>query len=122
MVDDDPSIVDMIVDFLGTLSEPLSITRASDGQAAIESVQRERQDLVLLDIFMPVMNGIETLKRIRKIDPKMPVLMITGADSASASEALKNGAFGYFPKPMDLRYVGPLVTLALGATRTAVPA
>lgn len=116
VVDDDPDLLDLVTDILKSFSRSLEIIRATDGRSAIEAVKREALDLVLLDIRMPVMDGIEALKEIKAIAPRLPVLMITGSDSGSASEALRLGAFGYLPKPMHLRYVEHIVSLALGTS------
>ena len=117
VVDDDPDLQDLVSDILTSFSRAIDVIRAADGQSAIEAVKREVLDLVLLDIRMPVMNGLEALKQIKAIAPRLPVLMITGSDSSSASEALRMGAFGYLPKPMDLRYVEHIVSLALGTSQ-----
>ncbi len=116
VVDDDPDLLDMITDVLKSFSRTLTVTQAADGQSAIEAIAREAFDLVLLDVRMPVMAGFEALKRIKSLAPRVPVLRVTGGDGESASEAMRMGAFGYLPKPMDLRYVEHIVSLALGET------
>ena len=113
IVDDEPLFVDVISDFLATLPD-FDVTRAENGHVAVEAVRRDRPDVVLLDINMPGMNGIDALKRIRVLEPDLPVLMITGSDAASASAGLAAGAYGYLPKPMDLRYIRHLLSVALG--------
>ena len=117
VVDDDPDLQDLVTDILMSFSRSIEVIRAADGQSAIDMVKREPLDLVLLDIRMPGVDGLEALKQIKVIAPRLPVLMITGSDSSSASEALRIGAFGYLPKPMDLRYVEHIVSLALGTSR-----
>ncbi len=118
VVDDEPLFAEMMRDVLAGLPGGVDVSTAANGHAAVEAVRQSAPDLVMLDINMPEMNGLDALKHIRALDPGMPVLMITGCDSQSASAALANGAFGYLPKPMDVRYVGHLVQLALG-TRPA---
>ncbi len=115
VVDDEPMIGNLLREVLARLPEAVDVLTVADGRAAIEAVRHSAPDLVMLDINMPLMNGLEALKHIRALDPGLPVLMITGSDSPAASAALANGAFGYLPKPMDLRYVSHLVELALGS-------
>jgi len=113
VVDDEPDFLVLMTDVLATLPEPLEVAVAGDGQAAVEAVRRDAPDLVLLDVNMPVMNGLDALKHIRQLDPQLPVLLVTATDCRSVSQGLSSGAFGYLPKPMDLRYVCHLVGLAL---------
>jgi CheY-like chemotaxis protein len=113
VVDDEPLFVDVISDYLATLPG-FEVARAENGQIAVDVVNQNRPDVILLDINMPVMNGLDALKQIHAIDPTLPVLMITGSDAASASAGLRAGAYGYLPKPMDLRYIRHLLGVALG--------
>jgi DNA-binding NtrC family response regulator len=113
VVDDEPVFTQLMQDVLAGLPERVDVSTAANGQAAVEAVRRQAPDLVMLDINMPEMNGLDALKHIRALHPGLPVLMITGGDNRSASEALANGAFGYLPKPMDIRYLGHMVQLAL---------
>ena len=77
-------------------------------------VSVSRPDLVLLDILMPGLNGIEVLKRIRSITPTTKVIMVTGnADLRLAREALELGAVAYVDKPFDLAYLKRVVAMAL---------
>jgi two-component system chemotaxis response regulator CheB len=114
IVDDEPVVAELISECLAASPEPLDVVRAGNGHAALEAVERSRPDLVMLDINMPVMDGLETLKLLRVRHPRLPVLMITGSDGTAVGAALAAGAFGYLPKPMDLRYIRHLVSLALG--------
>ena len=71
--------------------------------------------MVLLDINMPRMNGVEALKEIMKIDQSIAVLMVTGNGELPVTvDAIRNGAFGYVPKPFDLRYLDHLIAASLG--------
>ena len=73
-------------------------------------VARARPHLVILDVEMPGMNGIQVLKSLRAVDPTIPVIMLTATTDASvASETLRQGAVSYAPKPLDLRYLDHLV-------------
>ena len=98
VVDDEVAIRDsirMILEY-----EDYRFTGASSGQEAIASVQKERPDLVLLDIKMPGMDGIEVLRTLHQMDPSLPVVMISGHGThATAFEASRSGAFDYIEKP-----------------------
>ena len=70
------------------------------GQIAIDLYEKVKPDLVILDILMPDMNGLEALKKIREIDPDARVLMCTASEQSShVQEALSLGAKGYIVKP-----------------------
>ena len=103
--DDDKSVNDFLERFLRQKGY-LSIQSVKTGQAAIEIIKKEDIKLVLLDIKLPDMDGIETLKKIKEIKKDMNVIMITGfPEEATAREALKLGAYDYIIKPFDLAYL-----------------
>jgi DNA-binding NtrC family response regulator len=107
IVDDEPLIVEVLSEHFKTTYE---IDTASNGADALTAVLRARPDLVLLDINMPRMNGVEVLKDIKKIDESIPVIMVTANEQVSlAADALKTGAFGYVPKPFDFRYLDHII-------------
>jgi two-component system response regulator HydG len=90
------------------------VAEAGDGPEAIRAVEQEPFDLILLDIRMDTMDGIEALNEIRKISPFVPVLMMTAyASVKTAVEALKAGAFDYLTKPLDIDELKILVEKAL---------
>jgi DNA-binding response OmpR family regulator len=104
VVDDEPSIREMLVEYL-TLKgyEAKSVT---NGMEAIRLVREDRPHLVLLDVCMPGMSGLEVLQRIREIDPGIGVIMVTAVtEEALGREALKLGAFDYITKPLDFAYL-----------------
>jgi DNA-binding NtrC family response regulator len=79
---------------------------AASGEAALKIISDQRLDMVYLDIRMPGMNGLETLKRIKEIDPELEVIMITAVnDLQSAGEAVKLGARDYVVKPFDVDHI-----------------
>ena len=83
--------------------EGFQIVEASDGHEAVERVNERSFDLVLMDIRMPAMDGIEALKRIQEAAAATPVIMMTAFGSInSAVEALKAGATDYLTKPLDM--------------------
>jgi two-component system, NtrC family, response regulator HydG len=75
---------------------------ANDGFSALEFVRHNPVDLVLMDIKMPVMNGVETFKKLKAIVPGIPVIMLTGfAVEELIQESLRNGVYGCLHKPLD---------------------
>lgn len=112
VVDDEESIRMMLRAVLE--EEGYEIIEAADGPEAVKAVEQNRLDLILLDIRMTTMDGIETLTEIRKISPFVPVLMMTAyATVKTAVEALKAGAFEYLAKPLDIEELKILVQKAL---------
>ncbi len=83
-------------------SEGFDVTLASDGREGVDEFQRLEPDLVILDIHLPVIDGIEVLKQIREIDKNAYVIMITAFDDMKTTvTAMKLGAFEYICKPID---------------------
>jgi DNA-binding response OmpR family regulator len=83
---------------------------------------RQRPDMILLDLQMPRMDGLALLKRIREVDSRLPVIVISATqDNKMSSEALRNGAVAYLPKPFDPRHVEMLVTTFLDSTKPRPP-
>lgn len=83
-------------------AKTMTILEAADGKAALELVKRERPELVLSDIQMPFMNGLELLKETRRLLPDTRVVMISGyAEFEFAQQALNLGANGYLLKPVS---------------------
>jgi DNA-binding response OmpR family regulator len=100
VVDDDPDIRDLLVDYFTT--EGYAVTPAADGPEALDALRRDPQMLVLLDVGLPGMDGVEVLKRIRTEHPGASVIMITGnQDLELAREAVGLGAVDYVFKPFD---------------------
>jgi DNA-binding response OmpR family regulator len=111
IVDDEPEILDVLREHLDTAYRTRT---ALDGEAALTALGAERPDVILLDLNMPVMDGIETQRRIRATDATIPVIVLTAVqDVARLSIALENGAFGYLPKPYDILYLEHLVAAAV---------
>ncbi len=101
IVDDEESIRTSL-DKLLTYEKYRTFT-AADGEAALRTVNGERLDIVLLDIKMPGMDGLEVIQRIKELQPDLPVVIISGHGTIStAVEATKLGAFDFIEKPIDL--------------------
>jgi len=101
-------LVDDEKDFLETLCKRLTkrkldVTSATGGREAITKIESVPIDVVVLDVRMPDMDGIETLKRIKKIKPSVEVIMLTAhADLEVAMEGMELGAFDYLMKPIEI--------------------
>src|SRR5688572_5241391 len=108
VIDDEAAIRDslrMILEY-----EDYLFMGAAGGQEGIALVQRERPDLVLLDIKMPGMDGIEVLRKLHALDETLPVVMISGhGTTATAVEAIRSGATDFLDKPLSSERV--IVTL-----------
>ena len=79
---------------------------ATSGRAGIEIITQHRPDLVLLDVMMPGMGGLETLREIKRLAPDVPVAMVTAAWSAEEGKrAFAAGAYEYITKPVDFDYL-----------------
>lgn len=98
LVDDEPHIRRFIGLVLKQLGSPL-IVEAANGEEALDVFRRENPDLVLLDVNMPRMDGIETLRRLKEIDPNCVVIMLTSlANRETIEQALELGAANYIRK------------------------
>lgn len=101
-------LVDDEEDFRTTLANRLKrrnmdVTDAGSGEEAIEIIGKKSFDVAIVDIKMPGMDGIETLKRIKKIDPLLEVILLTGHASVEAGiEGIKAGAYDYVIKPCNV--------------------
>lgn len=101
VVDDDASHR-LMLDAVLT-AEKFEVSQADSGQSAIAAVEEQFFDLILMDVRMSRIGGIEALKKIRKISPAIPVIIMTAYSSVStAVEALKSGASDYLTKPLDI--------------------
>lgn len=101
IVDDEPSIRRTLKEILSF--EKYDVIEASDGMDGLVKLKSEKVEVVLLDIKMPNMDGMEALERMRLIKPDVPVIMLSGHGNIdTAVEAVKKGAFDYLSKPPDL--------------------
>ena len=118
-------VVDDEADLRATLAEHLAaqgytVREAADAVAALSSVRHERPDLVLLDVGLPGMNGLEVLRRIRQHDQTIGVIMLTGnQDAALARSTLQLGAIDYVFKPFEWDRLDRAVTTSMGSKKRA---
>ncbi|SFJ20253.1 sigma-54-dependent transcriptional regulator [Planctomicrobium piriforme] len=116
VIDDDRSVLHMVQRSLEKLQ--IEVLSASSADEGLKLVEERRPDVVLLDILMPRMSGLEVFSRIHHIDRRLPVIFITAeAGSESAIEAMQLGAYDYLAKPLDLAKLNNLVAKALETRR-----
>ena len=105
MIPDRVLLVDDEVEFVETLAERmqargLDVQIATSGSEALAKVTKDAFDAIVLDLAMPGMDGIETLKRLHEVDPDLHIMLLTGQGTIQAAvEATKLGAMDFFQKP-----------------------
>ncbi|MBN1297752.1 response regulator [bacterium] len=110
VVDDEPHVCDLICEVLRRRN--YSVDRAGDGREALELFKEHMHDLIIADIRMPVMDGMELLQAVKQIAPLTEIIVMTGHVSReSAAKALDLGAYTYFVKPFECLELIPLLTL-----------
>ncbi len=116
IVDDETTIIESLEGILS--DDGFEVMHAHNGYEALKQIEIHSPDIVLLDIWMPGMDGIETLKEIKKEHPSLPVVMITGHGSIeSAVEATKSGAYDFLEKPLSIDKVMVTINNALNFRR-----
>ena len=116
IVDDEPSILQSLSGLL--TDEGFEVITADNGYEALKIIDAETPDLVLLDIWMPGIDGIETLKEIKKSSASLPVIIITGHGNVeTAVKATKLGAFDLIEKPLNIDKVIVAINNALNFRR-----
>jgi DNA-binding response OmpR family regulator len=104
VVDDEPDAVELLQEFLTT--KGYEVVTASNGEEALRKVKEERPHLMLLDVRLPGMNGMEVLRRVREFDQEVGIIMVTAVnEEETGREALKLGAFDYIVKPLNFEYL-----------------
>lgn len=117
IVDDEQSIRHSLAGVF--LDEGFHVSEAADGESALESIKSDRPDVVILDIWMPGLDGLQTLSRLKALDAELPVIMISGhATIATAVKATQMGASDFIEKPLDLEATLLAVNRALEQSTT----
>ncbi len=112
IVDDNVSLCKTLTYIL--MRKGHTVTTAKDGLEAIEKVKESPFDIIFMDIKMPLMNGVETYKRIKKIRPTLVVIMMTAYSvDELIQEALKEGAYGILYKPFNIEKVLTIIKTAV---------
>ncbi len=101
LIDDDEMLLTLLQELLH--KEGYQVLSTADGPQGVEIYKDRRPDIVILDLGLPTMNGLEVLRKIRTFDPQAKVVVITGhATEESAEVALNLGAAKYLRKPVDI--------------------
>ena len=121
MVDDEKGIREGCRRIL--MSEGHSVDTAENGQEGIKAVRTKTPDLILVDLMMPVMGGLDMMEEVRQYDPEIIMVVITGfATIETAVEAMKHGAYDYIPKPFTPDQVLAVVNRGLEKRRLRLQA
>jgi DNA-binding NtrC family response regulator len=103
IIEDEQSIRRVLKKILSEEDSSYEIFESADGLTAMQSIKKDDYDLVLCDIKMPKMDGIEVLQATKKIKPEIPFVMISGhGDLETAVDSMRLGAYDYIAKPPDL--------------------
>jgi two-component system, NtrC family, nitrogen regulation response regulator NtrX len=121
IIEDEAPIRRVLNKILSEENDMYSVQEAEDGLQGIELVKNEDFDLILCDIKMPKMDGVEVLQAIKKIKPEIPMVMISGhGDLETAIQTMRLGAFDYISKPPDLNRLLNTVRNALDKKQLVV--
>jgi DNA-binding NtrC family response regulator len=103
IIEDEAAIRRVLNKIISEENETYHVEEAADGLAGLEMIKNQDYDLVLCDIKMPKMDGVEVLEKTKKIKPEVPIVMISGhGDIDTAIQTMRLGAFDYISKPPDL--------------------
>lgn len=121
IIEDEASIRRVLTKILSEESDTYLVDEAEDGLQGLEKIKNTDYDLVLCDIKMPKMDGVELLEAVKKIKPEIPMVMISGhGDMETAIQTMRLGAFDYISKPPDLNRLLNTVRNALDKKQLVV--
>jgi YesN/AraC family two-component response regulator len=112
VIDDEPGIAELLSDELGL--QGYTVVTAPDGEKGLELIRKQKFQLVITDIKMPNLDGIQVLYEIKRIDPSIEVIIITGYGTiTTAVDAMKHGAYDFIQKPLNINEITLLVEKAI---------
>jgi two-component system, NtrC family, nitrogen regulation response regulator NtrX len=121
IIEDEAAIRRVLVKILSEENDTYQVDEAEDGAAGLEKIKNNEYDLVLCDIKMPKLDGVEVLEEVKKIKPEIPMVMISGhGDMETAIHTMRLGAFDYISKPPDLNRLLNTVRNALDKKQLVV--
>lgn len=121
IIEDEAAIRRVLVKILSEENDSYQVDEAEDGVVGLEKIKNNDYDLVLCDIKMPKMDGVEVLEAVKKIKPEIPMVMISGhGDMETAIHTMRLGAFDYISKPPDLNRLLNTVRNALDKKQLVV--
>lgn len=121
IIEDEAAIRRVLTKILSEESDTYEVEEAEDGLQGVEKIKNEDYDLVLCDIKMPKMDGVEVLEAVKKIKPEVPMVMISGhGDLETAVNTMRLGAYDYISKPPDLNRLLNTVRNALDRKQLVV--
>ncbi|MDI6050864.1 sigma-54 dependent transcriptional regulator [Flavobacterium sp. XS2P24] len=121
IIEDEAAIRRVLIKILTEENDTYQVEEAEDGVAGFEKIKNNDYDLVLCDIKMPKMDGVEVLEAVKKIKPEIPMVMISGhGDMETAINTMRLGAFDYISKPPDLNRLLNTVRNALDKKQLVV--
>lgn len=121
IIEDEAAIRRVLVKILSEENDSYQVDEAEDGAVGLEKIKNNDYDLVLCDIKMPKMDGVEVLEEVKKIKPEIPMVMISGhGDMETAIHTMRLGAFDYISKPPDLNRLLNTVRNALDKKQLVV--
>ena len=116
MVDDEEGFADVMAKRMG--KRGIRVVKAFSGAQGLQALRRHDFDAAVVDLKLEDMNGVEILKIFKKMDPDMPVIMLTGHGSEEAArEGIRYGAFDYLTKPCELEALIQKIIEAIGLHR-----